>query len=362
MKATFPYKTILITGGAGSFGTALTKYLLESCPDSKIKILSRDEHKHQVLREVTGNDNRLSYFIGSVTDLQRLRVALNGVDLVVHAAAIKHVPACEYNPLETAQINIMGTGNVILACLEKKVKQAILLSTDKAVSPINCYGSSKLMAEKLWVQANNYTSYGKGTRFACTRYGNVMNSKGGVIEVWKNKLIQAEPLPVTNAQMTRFWMTLDEAVQLVVDTACDNVRGGIIVPLLPAFSLVDLAETMIDTFPSFVTDGKDPNQPRWEERAVRAGEKMHEELMTVGESARALWKKTEGIKYFVPAEIQDWEHDFPVNGCWRTPPAPSLHVNIDGSSEEQSILSYNSRDWPWRLDKKALGEVLKKCK
>ena len=351
MKA-FPYKVILVTGGAGSFGSALTKYLLDTYEDVKVRIYSRDEHKHEALRAKLGED-RVSYLIGDVRDLDRLRLACSGVDLVVHAAAVKHVPACEYNPLEAAMTNINGTGNVVRACVDCHVKQAILLSTDKAVSPINNYGATKLCAEKLWVQGNVYASSRMGTRFTCTRYGNVMDSKGGVIEFWKNRLSKGMPIPITSAEMTRFWMTLQEAVALVVSAALEQSKGGIIVPNLPAFELKDLADVMCEKYGTKSTV--------IEHVGIRPGEKLHEELLTEYESVRAMWKSDYGATFFIPATIQNWEQDFPVNGSWNKPPCPYLYVDIDDKPGEKSLLCYNSRDWPWRLDKKQLGEVLKAC-
>src|SRR5918996_4270157 len=235
-------QTILITGGTGSFGKKFTKIVLEEKQPKKIIIFSRDELKQHEMR-VHGYDHpSMRYFIGDVRDRERLVRAMHGVDIVVHTAALKQIPACEYNPFEAIQTNVMGGKNVIDAAIDCGVKQVIALSTDKAVSPMNLYGATKLCAEKLFVQANTY-GFPRGTRFACVRYGNVIGSRGSVIPVFRQQSATGT-VTVTDPKMTRFWITLDQGVDFVIRCLGLMHGGEIFVPKLPSTRIMDLVEAV----------------------------------------------------------------------------------------------------------------------
>ncbi len=258
----FNNKSILITGGTGSFGKALTGTLLERYSPKKIIIFSRDELKQYEMQK-TFNQSCMRYFIGDVRDGERLMQAMNGVDYVVHAAALKQVPAAEYNPMECIKTNIYGAENVIKAALANDVRRVIALSTDKAVNPINLYGATKLASDKLFVAANNMTG-GHQTRFSVTRYGNVMSSRGSVVPYFQDLIAQqAGYLPITHTGMTRFWITLQEGVDFVIGNFMMMQGGEIFVPKLPSVRIVDLAQAMA---------------PDWELKiiGIRPGEKLHE--------------------------------------------------------------------------------------
>jgi len=260
--------TVLVTGGTGSFGKKFAETILKEYHPKKLIIFSRDELKQHDMR-VAGLDHEcLRYFIGDVRDVARLRRAMKGVDIVVHAAALKQVPACEYNPIEAIATNIEGAKNVIEAALDMNVKKVIALSTDKAVNPVNLYGATKLVAEKLFVQANSYSGGGP-TRFSCVRYGNVVASRGSVIPLFieqrKNGVVT-----VTDPRMTRFWITLDQGVRFVV-SCLEKMHGGeVFVPKIPSTSMMNLAEAIA---------------PGCEVRIVgiRPGEKIHECLISEDE-------------------------------------------------------------------------------
>lgn len=274
----FNDKTILITGGTGSFGKSFTKYLLDNSQARKIIVFSRDEWKqHQMEKEF--NDDRLRFFIGDVRDLPRLQRAFNGVDIVVHAAALKQVPTLEYNPFEAVKTNILGSQNVIDAAIDQNVAKALLISTDKAAQPVNLYGSTKLCAEKLFINGNSY-SQGQ-SQFSCVRYGNVLGSRGSIVETLLNQK-GAAAVKITDEKMTRFWITLGQSFELVM-FAFENMNGGeIFVPKIPSMKLVDLFEAIV------------PNVKR-EIIGIRPGEKLHEVLLPKEEARHAV----ELDKYFV---------------------------------------------------------------
>lgn len=256
-------KTILITGGTGSFGKGFTKFLLENFDVKKVIVFSRDELKQFRMNKELA-DPRLRFFVGDVRDLPRLQRAFYGVDIVVHAAALKQVPILEYNPFEAVKTNILGSQNVIDAAIDQGVEKALLISTDKAVQPVNLYGSTKLCAERLFTSGNFYA--GKRTKFSCVRYGNVIGSRGSVVEFLVNNS-QGEKVQITDERMTRFWITLPQAFQLVL-RALESMKGGeIFVPKLPSMKLVDLFEALA------------PGKPR-EVIGIRPGEKVHEMLLT----------------------------------------------------------------------------------
>jgi len=258
----FNDKSILITGGTGSFGKAFVRTLLNSYQPRRVVVFSRDELK-QFEMEQEFRSPVMRFFLGDVRDRDRLRQAMRGVDFVVHAAALKQVPAAEYNPMECIKTNIHGAENVILAAIENEVEKVIALSTDKAANPINLYGATKLASDKLFVAANNITG-GHRTRFAVVRYGNVVGSRGSVVPYFR-KLISdgATKLPITDTRMTRFWITLEQGVDFVVKNFRRMVGGEIFVPKIPSMRVVDLAEAMAPTI-------------KMEVVGIRPGEKLHE--------------------------------------------------------------------------------------
>lgn len=262
-------KTILITGGTGSFGHHFVDYVLENYNPKKIIIYSRDEYKQFVMdNEYKDKHNDiLRFFIGDVRDEERMRMAMKSVDYVIHAAALKQVPACEYNPNEAIKTNINGAMNVINASLEAGVKKVIALSTDKAVNPINLYGGTKLVSDKLFCAANAYSG-SDGTRFAVVRYGNVAGSRGSVIPFFKTLIDKGEKeLPITDFRMTRFWISLEQGVELVVKALEEARSGEIFISKIPSFKITDLAEAML------------PGCEK-KEVGIREGEKIHEIMVT----------------------------------------------------------------------------------
>lgn len=235
---------VLITGGAGFFGKAFTRMLLDNFIASRICIYSRDEMKHAQMQQDFGNDERLRFFLGDVRDKDRLKRAMHGIDLVVHAAALKRIQTGFYDPIELVKTNVMGAVNVIEAAIDAGVEKVVALSTDKAFHPVSGYGYSKGLAESLFIAANNLA--GKdGTKFAIVRYGNIAGSTGSVIPIWRRMIAEGkDTVPVANPDVTRFWMLIEEATELVYETA-KNMKGGeLVVPKLPAFRLGDLAEAM----------------------------------------------------------------------------------------------------------------------
>lgn len=266
-------KTILITGGTGSFGNAFTEYVLTHYEPKKIIIYSRDEFKQfQMTNKFKEYKDKLRFFIGDVRDRERLYRALYGVDYVVHAAALKQVPACEYNPMEAVRTNINGAMNIVDAALDCGVKRVVALSTDKAVNPINLYGGTKLVSDKLFIAANAYSGE-KDVRFSIVRYGNVAGSRGSVIPFFKNIIERGgSVLPITDYRMTRFWISLDEGVQLVIK-ALNEARGGeTFISKIPSFKITDLAQAIA---PGCQT----------EEVGIREGEKLHEIMVTREDSS-----------------------------------------------------------------------------
>ncbi len=263
-------KVVLITGGTGSFGRAFVDTLLELGDPRKVIVFSRDEQKHyQLERDL--RDPRLRCFVGDIRDRDRLHTALRGVDIVVHAAAMKHVPICEYNPMEAVQTNVNGARNLAEAAIDCGVEKVLALSTDKAVSPANLYGATKLCMEKLLIAANAYVG-DRPTRFAAVRYGNVMGSAGSVIPLFQAQRTRGR-LTITDERMTRFWIRMCDAVALVLRGLTLMAGGEIFVPKLPTSDIVTLAEAMA------------PGVPR-ETIGIRPGEKLHETLLSVEEARR----------------------------------------------------------------------------
>jgi UDP-N-acetylglucosamine 4,6-dehydratase len=266
-------QVVLVTGGTGSFGRNFVEVMLREYRPKKLVIFSRDELKQHEMRAGGCNHPSLRYFIGDVRDAARLERALAGVTVVVHAAAMKQVPACEYNPFEAIQTNIMGGRNVIDAAINQGVRRILALSTDKAVNPINMYGATKLCAEKMFVQANAYAG-AQDTRFSCARYGNVVGSRGSVIPVFQEQRKRGK-ITVTDPRMTRFWITLDQGVRFVVH-CLERMHGGeIFVPKIPSMRLVDMARTVAP-------------ECDVEYIGIRPGEKLHEVLVSEDESRHTL--------------------------------------------------------------------------
>lgn len=269
----FNQKTILITGGTGSFGKQFVEELLDRYDFKKIIVLSRDEFKQDLMKKELiikygiEKTQKIRFFIGDVRNKDRLKRAFNGVDIVVHAAAMKQVPACEYNPTEAIRTNVIGAMNIIEAALDTGVEKVVALSTDKAVNPINLYGGTKLVSDKLFISANAYSGM-NGTIFAVVRYGNVSGSRGSVIPFFKSLIDRGEKeLPITDERMTRFWMTLDKAVSLVV-MAIEKMNGGeTFVYKNPSYKVVDIAKAMA-------------SDQRIKTVGIREGEKIHEVMIT----------------------------------------------------------------------------------
>ncbi len=266
-------KSILITGGTGTFGKAFTRYVLENYDPKKIIIYSRDEFKQFIMQnEFKEHAAKLRFFIGDVRDRERLSRAFEGVDYVIHAAALKQVPACEYNPAEAIKTNINGAQNVIDAALDRGIKKVVALSTDKAVNPVNLYGGTKLVSDKLFIAANAYAG-NKDICFSIVRYGNVAGSRGSVIPLFQNILNNGgTELPITDYRMTRFWISLRQGVELVIKSL-EEARGGeTFIAKLPSFKITDLAQAMLP--------GCEMPQV-----GIREGEKLHEVMVTVEDSA-----------------------------------------------------------------------------
>lgn len=283
--------TILITGGTGSFGNAFVPMTLEKYSPKKIIIYSRDEMKQWEMAKLFSDDDRVRFFIGDVRDKDRLYRALDGVDYVVHAAATKIVPTAEYNPFECIKTNINGAMNLIDACIDKGVKRVVALSTDKACSPVNLYGATKLASDKLFVAANSYSGSHE-TRFSVVRYGNVMGSRGSVIPLFQS-LRDAEFLPITDARMTRFMISLDQGVELVWHAFNDMQGGEIYVKKIPSMKVVDIAKVIAPTLAHKVV-------------GIRPGEKLHEQMIGL-EDAQYTYEYDQHFK-ILPA-IYSWHID-----------------------------------------------------
>lgn len=265
-------KAILLTGGTGSFGNHFTDYVLRHYKPKKIIIYSRDEFKQFNMRNrLMEYDSVMRYFIGDVRDQARLCRAFDGVDYVIHAAAMKQVPACEYNPNEAIKTNINGAMNVIEAALDTGVKRVVALSTDKAVNPVNLYGGTKLVSDKLFIAANAYSGL-KDTRFSIVRYGNVAGSRGSVIPFFRSLVAEGKTeLPITDFEMTRFWISLEQGVQLVIKALAESKGGETFIAKIPSFKITDLAKAILPDC-------------TMQEVGIREGEKLHEVMITKEDS------------------------------------------------------------------------------
>lgn len=293
--------SILITGGTGSFGKAFLRNILTHASPARVVVLSRDELKQYELRRELGNDPRLRWFLGDIRDRHRLTRAMHGIDFVVHAAALKQVDTAEYNPSEFIATNVTGSQHVVDAAIEAGVQKIIALSTDKASSPINLYGATKLVADKLFISANHYAA-GHPTRFAVVRYGNVMGSRGSVVPLFRRLAAEGRSLPVTDKRMTRFWITLEQAVQFVLDSFEQMQGGELFVPRIPSMRILDLVEAVA---PEATTH----------EIGIRPGEKLHEEMIAPDDSRRTL---RAADRYIVQPTIATWGYQ-PPSDC---EPAP----------------------------------------
>jgi UDP-N-acetylglucosamine 4,6-dehydratase len=314
---------ILITGGTGSFGKKCAEILLSEFAPKRLIIFSRDELKQHEMRMHGLDDARIRYFIGDVRDKDRLRRAMVGVDVVIHAAALKQVPACEYNPIEAVQTNVDGARNIIDAALDCRVKRVISLSTDKAVNPVNLYGATKLVAEKLFVQANAYRG-GDPIRFASVRYGNVVGSRGSVIPLFKQQR-KSGTITITDPRMTRFWITLEQGVRFVLNSVKTMQGGEVFVPKIPSMKIVDLADVMA---PGCTI----------KQIGIRPGEKLHEVLVGEDESRQTV----EMADKFVITPAHPW---------WRDPVVPE-------GSEMPAGFRYASDTNPNWLTKHELNDLV----
>lgn len=330
----FDNKSILITGGTGSFGKKYVKTLLNNYKPKKIIIYSRDELKQFEMQQ-DFNQPCMRYFIGDVRDKERLTQAMNGVDFVIHAAALKQVPAAEYNPMECIKTNINGAENVISAALANNVDKVIALSTDKAANPINLYGATKLVSDKLFVAANNISG-GHLTTFSVVRYGNVVGSRGSVVPFFEKLIAEGTPdLPVTHSDMTRFWITLQDGVDFVLKNFTRMLGGEIFVPKIPSMRILDLAKAMAPELPIKIV-------------GIRPGEKLHEIMCPADDSFHTY----EYEDHFVIApsiQFSSRSNDFTVNA-----------INEHGKAVEQNY-EYNSRDNSYFLSISEIQEFNKQA-
>jgi len=292
----FKNKVILLTGGTGSFGSNFIKCFLKKCTPKRIRIYSRDEHKQEVLLRDPYYGGILDGFIGNVREKDRLRRAMEGVDIVIHAAALKQVQSCEYNPFETIKTNILGSMNVADAALDANVEKVLAISTDKAVHPLNLYGATKMCMEKLLMNANSYKGGNRRTKISCVRYGNVAGARGTVIPLWRDLLREKKPLLLTNPLATRYWIDMQMAIDFVIESLhlMDSHCGGeLFIPKLPSWTIKDLFEAMkhSDTELSVIGD--------------RIGDKVHETLVSGDEMRHTIDTPD---RYVIYPEDPKWEY------------------------------------------------------
>ena len=310
---TLKNKTILITGGTGSFGKKFTETVLSNYDVKKLIIFSRGELKQAEMKSKFGNNPKLRFFIGNVRDKERVYRAFDGVDIVVHAAALKRVPECEYNPFEAIKTNVNGAQNVINAAIDKGVKKVVALSTDKAANPINLYGATKLCSDKLFTAGNAYAG-GKKTKFGVVRYGNVMGSRGSVIPFFQ-KQKETGTIPITDPRMTRFWITLEDGVKLVLKCIREMQGGEIVVPKIPSMKITDLAKAIAPECDQEIV-------------GIRPGEKLHEVMITKSASRHTI----EFDNYYIIEPEYNW---------WKN----TSHKNGKKVEEEFEYNSGNNDQW-----------------
>jgi UDP-N-acetylglucosamine 4,6-dehydratase len=305
-------KAVLVTGGTGSFGRKFVRAALDRTGVRRLIVFSRDELKQYEMQQSFPGERRLRFFLGDVRDRERLYRALDGIDAVVHAAALKQVPAAEYNPFEAVKTNIQGAQNVIDACIDSGVQRVVALSTDKASSPINLYGATKLVSDKLFVQGNTYAG-SKGTRFSVVRYGNVVGSRGSVVPFFAERA-SSGVLPITDERMTRFFITLGQGVDFVLSSLEQMVGGEIFVPKIPSMTITEVAKAIAPT-------------ARLEVVGIRPGEKLHEEMISQDDARRTI---DLGDRYVIQPEF----------GWWT-----SQHLTGAGVPEGFAYTSDRNDDW-----------------
>lgn len=320
-------RRVLVTGGTGSFGKAFVSFALKDPDIDRIVVFSRDEVKQSEMQSdpAFSNDARLRFFIGDVRDQDRLQLAMSGIDTVVHAAAMKMVPTAEYNPFECIHTNVLGAENIVRAALRNDVRSLVALSTDKAASPINLYGASKLASDKIFIAANNLSG-GSGCRFSVVRYGNVIGSRGSVVPLFKRLVAEgADHIPITDRRMTRFWITLAQGVQFVWNSLSRMQGGEIFVPKIPSMKVVDVAEALA------------PNIPI-RDIGIRPGEKLHEVMITEDD---ARWTMDLGELYVIQPSFSFWDR----------------HRTTDGDAVDEAFRYASDTNTEW-LTGKALLDLL----
>lgn len=319
-------KSIFVTGGTGSFGQHFVKTVLERYKPGRLVVYSRDELKQFEMAQ-NFNSSPMRYFIGDIRDRDRLTLAMRGIEIVIHAAAMKQVPIAEYNPMECIRTNVMGAENVVRAAMDSGVKKVIALSTDKAANPINLYGASKLASDKIFIAANNITGKG-GPRFAVARYGNVVGSRGSVIPFFQNLIAKgAKELPITDARMTRFWITLTQGVNFVL-SSLEMMQGGeIFVPKIPSMKVVDVAKVLAPKLKQKIV-------------GIRPGEKLHEIMVAADDGRSAIVLKD---RYVIQPSFAFWNHD---------------HAHYSGAKSAPKDFYYgsdNNKEW---LSAKGLRDLM----
>lgn len=324
----FSDKTILVTGGTGSFGKKFCKFVLENYPEiKKLIVFSRDELKQFEMAQQFENYSKLRFFIGDVRDKERLYRAMDGVDYVVHAAALKQVPAAEYNPIEAIKTNIGGAENIVNVAIDRGVKKVIALSTDKACNPINLYGATKLCSDKLFVAGNSYSG-GKETKFAVVRYGNVVGSRGSVVPFFL-KMRETGCLPITDTRMTRFWITLEQGVKFVLKNF-ERMQGGeIFVPKIPSMNIMDLAKAIAPECKTKII-------------GIRPGEKLHESMISEDDARSTIEYED---YYIIQPEFVWWKKE--------------AYISENGGKKVKEGFSYSSDKNTWWLSVDELKHMIR---